>query len=94
MLNDRSVVDWRNDYGAPAGQANSSIYLLSGGEKATTALSLVCILLNPHLVCLMRWMRHWTMRTSDVMQMLPRCRNQCNSSASLTTKLRWSALSN
>ena len=50
----------------PPGKKNSSIHLLSGGEKGLTAIALVFSLfqLNPHRsACWTRWTRRWTIPT-------------------------------
>ena len=53
MLTDEDLLSAVYNHGAPPGKRNSSIYLLSGGEKALTALSLVFAIfqLNPAPFC-------------------------------------------
>ena len=81
----------------PPGKRNSSIYLLSGGEKALTALSLVFAIfqLNPAPFCfLTKSMPRWMMRTLGVMPLLLlRCHNRYSLFLSRTTKSRWNGLS-
>jgi chromosome segregation protein len=60
LLGDEILDNGLQVFAQPPGKKNSTIHLLSGGEKALTALALVFALfrLNPAPFCLMKSMRH------------------------------------
>jgi chromosome segregation protein len=80
-------------FAQPPGKKNSSIQLLSGGEKALTAISLVFSLfrLNPRpSACWTRWTRPWTTPTpSASATWSSRCRPRRSSCSSRTTRSPW-----
>ena len=99
MLNDEDLLSTGVTIMArPPGKRNSSIYLLSWWGKAMTALSLVFAIfqLNPAPFCLLDEVDA-PLDDANVGRYADAVAEMSKSvqlSASLTTKLRWSALSN
>ncbi len=77
----------------PPGKRNTSIHLLSGGEKALTAISLVFALfqLNPAPFCLLDEVDAPLddPNTDRFCKMVRRCRPRRSSCSSRTTRSRW-----
>jgi len=79
----------------PPGKKNSTIHLLSGGEKALTAVALVFSIfdLNPAPFCLLDEVDAPSMNTTSGGSAISCaiCRPVCSSCSSLTTRAPWSS---